>query len=522
MGGGGTSEATTRGPNVATWLEKNTEGMVGLQKWQCLNPALPTKAGIERLHWVVLARLIGFRLDPRSVVGSRQDRQNRTCHGRACVLVGAAQAKGRPHGVGPILGGGTASMGASSLLPPSGTVPRHHAPLCPSQFPLPALGRSHLLLLLLGTPLPSHRTASLQVRLAVGMERNRFQGRSRPWLPVATGAAQVWTCTFWCAALRMAKATMERASAIACNVYVSEGRDRKVLKALEERAMRLGAAICANVFVDAAYHRTGYTFVAPWSRSERFAEDVADFSACAVEHVDLRNHVAAHPRLGAVDHVLCAPIPPRSGDDVRTWSARDVALRVAEGLAKKTNVSVAVYGDADEQGRSLADVRRALGYFQGATDGVWKGCLNLPAGAEQLLQFGPKTPPDNSGVTVVGACPWVVNYNVRMQTTDLQKAARVAKKVSARGGGMPGVQAMALPHRDGVEVACNLLFPEVAGPEDVQRKVEELGKEMGIPVDVGYVIGKTPRQLLEMAMRGVQDQEGDPEREERDGAPERM
>lgn len=303
----------------------------------------------------------------------------------------------------------------------------------------------------------------------------------------------------------MRLARMERAIAIACNVYVSEGKDRKVLQALEERAMRLGAAVCAQVFVDAAYHRTGYTFVAPWSRRERFADDVTAFSAYAVEHVDLREHVAAHPRLGAVDHVLCAPIRPPQDDQDETWTAREVALRVAEGLAKRTEVSVALYGDADAKNRSLAEVRRALGYFKGASEGLWKGCPKWPDGAEEWLQYGPKTPPENSGVTVVGACPWVVNYNVRMQTTELQKATQVAKKVSARGGGMPGVQAMALPHKDGIEVACNLLMPDVVGPDEVQRRVEELGKEMGIPVDTGYIIGKSPQQLLQIALQNVRD-----------------
>jgi hypothetical protein len=50
--------------------------------------------------------------------------------------------------------------------------------------------------------------------------------------------------------------------------------------------------------------------------------------------------------------------------------------------------------------------------------------------------------------------------------------------VSERGGGLKFVEAMALSHQDGaVEVACNLLNPEVTSPEAVQLFLEQAVSE---------------------------------------------
>lgn len=294
---------------------------------------------------------------------------------------------------------------------------------------------------------------------------------------------------------------LERSIAVACNVYVSEGRDAAILRALERRAEGLSDATCANVFVDEAYHRAGYTFVALASRRSRFADDVVSFASYAADHVDLRFHEANHPRLGAVDHILCAAFDA-SGADAAPWAAKEVALRIAEGFAHKCKASVATYGGADEEGRSLVDVRRALGYFRGSATGTWEGSVEVPEDGKLLLRFGPKSPSARTGVAIVGSCGWVVNYNVPIDTMDLQLAAQIARSVSARGGGIPGVQAMALPHKaGGIEIACNLLDPQRAGPELVQNAVELLAKKCELQVGEGYIIGKAPSQLWELAVQ---------------------
>ena len=81
------------------------------------------------------------------------------------------------------------------------------------------------------------------------------------------------------------------------------------------------------------------------------------------------------------------------------------------------------------------------------------GTLALPDGLKP--DFGPSTLDPRHGIAVVGACPWVVNYNVLLRTKDMQGASSIAKAVSSRGGGLDCVEAMALQHEEGVLELCS-------------------------------------------------------------------
>uniref|UniRef100_A0A671K5S3 Zgc:153901 n=1 Tax=Sinocyclocheilus anshuiensis TaxID=1608454 RepID=A0A671K5S3_9TELE len=60
-------------------------------------------------------------------------------------------------------------------------------------------------------------------------------------------------------------------------------------------------------------------------------------------------------------------------------------------------------------------------------------------------------------VTIVGASPYVMNFNVTINTRDLALGRIVASAIcESTPGGIPGVQVMALPHEGAVEIACNV------------------------------------------------------------------
>ena len=54
---------------------------------------------------------------------------------------------------------------------------------------------------------------------------------------------------------------------------------------------------------------------------------------------------------------------------------------------------------------------------------------------------------------------------------------------------------MALPHGDGIEVACNLLQADVTPPAAVLQRCGELVQGAGGEVRSGYVIGLSPEKL---------------------------
>lgn len=161
-----------------------------------------------------------------------------------------------------------------------------------------------------------------------------------------------------------------------------------------------------------------------------------------------------------------------------------------------------LYGAASEEGRTLDAIRRELGYFKPNSSGnQWYGgpkLESLPlkpdAGPSQLIE--------TKGVIVIGATRWVDNYNVPVFSTDIAAVRRIAKRVSARGGGLPSVQAMALAHGDTVtEVACNLLEPNKVGGDRVQLEAERLAKEEGMTVGKGYFTDLPQEKIVESYLK---------------------
>lgn len=337
-----------------------------------------------------------------------------------------------------------------------------------------------------------------------------------------------------------------------------------------------GVALAA-AFVDAPYHRSSVSLV---SRSAgALADAVVALADAALAAIDLRRHDATHPRLGALDHVSCQPVPPglssasdlagptavetspggsvltrlldgSSGCDAGSSSsntsrstssssssstgdadadadaaaamrdaaalARDIGERLAGG---RWRLPVYLYGAAHPQGRRLADVRRSLGYF-GANAGGGRAWAGAAIGGGGDLSgcppdLGPSAATASAGVATVGAVPWVVNFNVPLSgggsgsgsgsggsSIDLAAARRVARAVSERGGGLAGVEAMALAHQGGVvEVACNVLAPAVSTPLAVQAAIEAAAAAEGLGVQRGasYVIGRLPPDVIAMA-----------------------
>jgi glutamate formiminotransferase len=103
------------------------------------------------------------------------------------------------------------------------------------------------------------------------------------------------------------------------------------------------------------------------------------------------------------------------------------------------------------------------GYFQptAAADGSvgWMGGTQQADLAAYPPDLGPATASAAAGVVTVGAVPWVVNYNVPLYTDDMAAARRVAKVVSARGGGLAGVEvSMVVRHSEALPATALVLL----------------------------------------------------------------
>ncbi|KAF5833863.1 hypothetical protein DUNSADRAFT_9698 [Dunaliella salina] len=211
---------------------------------------------------------------------------------------------------------------------------------------------------------------------------------------------------------------------LACNIYVSEGHNRGALQAMQDSLNEAPGVHIAHVFVDAPYHRTGFTLTS--LNTDQLLAGALALSHTALGLIDLRNHKAKHPRLGALDHISvhhlgshslptrtpssqpassapkgcltnsqgCLQGPPDlsshahqpltshqeldgsrlSGDEKSKEASSgpdDLPGCVARALGRalagpQFGLPVYYYGSAHPQQRRLADVRRGLGYFKGS------------------------------------------------------------------------------------------------------------------------------------------------------------
>ncbi|XP_020587810.1 formimidoyltransferase-cyclodeaminase isoform X2 [Phalaenopsis equestris] len=274
-----------------------------------------------------------------------------------------------------------------------------------------------------------------------------------------------------------------------CKLYISESRNSLALQSIERAATLHPDAAIINKFKDEAYNRVGYTLVSPLTENPFFNsplnEAVVSMVAEAFKAIDLRSHCGTHPRLGVVDHICFHPL----AESTLEQSAR---------LAKMAAAAIGQCLQAHEEGRSLASIRRELGYFRPNSGGhEWAGglCLDI---SRRKPDKGPSQVDQARGVVVIGATQWVDNYNIPVRSTDMTVVSRLAKRVGGRGGGFDSVQALALAHgKDCIELACNLLEPDRVGADRVQLEVQRLAAQEGLVLEQGYFTDFSRDRIIE-------------------------
>ncbi|XP_031474235.1 uncharacterized protein LOC116246478 isoform X2 [Nymphaea colorata] len=281
---------------------------------------------------------------------------------------------------------------------------------------------------------------------------------------------------------------MKHSKLAACKLYISEGRNAAALEAIERAAGHHPQATITKKFPDYAYNRTRYTIVSYLIEEDEarvvdspLRQALFAMAEEAYKTIELGTQCGAHPRVGVVDHISFHPLAQSTLHEVA-----NLAKLVAADIGGRLHVPVLLYEAADPQGRALSSLRRELDYFTPNFMGnQWAG-WSLPNVLPISPDEGPQCVDQDKGVVFVGASPWVDNYNIPVLTKDVDLVRTIARRVSARGGGLPGVQALALLHGDKLEIASMFLEPDRIGDKEVQREVELLASEEGLRVEKGY------------------------------------
>jgi glutamate formiminotransferase len=263
---------------------------------------------------------------------------------------------------------------------------------------------------------------------------------------------------------------------------VSEGRRLEVVDRLAAALESVAGVYLLDRTSDASHNRSVFTLA---GEHEPVLVALDRLVAEAIPLIDLNVHQGEHPRIGAVDVVPIVPLGEATMDD-----CVELANRFAEGVAQRYDIPVFLYANAARRSDRvrLADVRR--GQYEGLRDEIGS------RGREP--DFGPSRTHPTFGAIAVSARPFLIAYNINLDSDDLELAKRIARRVRESSGGLPKVQASGfwIAELGRAQVSMNLLDFGVTPMWLVWDSVRELAAEDGVEVAESELIGLAPLAAL--------------------------
>src|SRR5437762_13893308 len=254
---------------------------------------------------------------------------------------------------------------------------------------------------------------------------------------------------------------------VECVPNFSEGRNTATLEALRAALTSVPGVRLLDVHADASHNRSVFTFVAP---PEAALEAALRAMRVATERIDLTKHTGEHPRMGATDVIPFIPVR-----DVTMDQCVSLARRLGERAAAELRLPIYLYAKAAlrPDRERLPDIRK--GEFEGLRERI---------GADPAADpdFGPRPIHPTAGATAIGARPFLVAYNIYLDTTDVGVAKEIAKRVRSSSGGLPAVQASGFAVDGTAQVSMNLLDIDVTPPAAVFAAVEAEARARGVQV----------------------------------------
>src|SRR5881227_2256620 len=213
---------------------------------------------------------------------------------------------------------------------------------------------------------------------------------------------------------------------IECVPNFSEGRDAATLEALRTALTTVPGVRLLDVQADTSHNRSVFTFVAP---PDAAVEAALSAMRVAAERIDLTKHRGEHPRMGATDVVPFIPVR-----DVTMDQCVALARRCGERAAGELRIPIYLYARAAvrPERERLPDIRK--GEFEGLRERIGTD----PAADPDL---GPNRIHPTAGATAIGARPFLVAFNIYLDTSDVTIAKQIAQQIRTSSGGLPAVQA---------------------------------------------------------------------------------
>jgi glutamate formiminotransferase len=259
---------------------------------------------------------------------------------------------------------------------------------------------------------------------------------------------------------------------------VSEGRRLDVVDRLATAVGSVGGVHLLDRTSDASHNRSVFTLAGP---ADAVSEALERLVAGAVREIDMDAHSGEHPRIGAVDVIPFVPLGDTTMDE-----AVELARAFGARIAERFDLPVYLYAEAARRADrvKLADVRR----------GQYEGLKTEISHHGREPDLGPTKMHPSAGAVAVGARPFLIAYNINLESPDVDLAKRIARRVRESGGGLPKLQANGfyIEELDRAQVSMNVLDFRITSLWRVWETVRAEAAEDGIELYESELIGLAP------------------------------
>ena len=264
---------------------------------------------------------------------------------------------------------------------------------------------------------------------------------------------------------------------------VSEGRRPEVVDRLAGALTSVPGVFLLDRTSDPSHNRSVLTIA---GEHDAVCDGLERLVGLAIADIDMETHTGEHPRIGAVDVIPFVPL-----GDTTLAACVDLARSFGARIAATFDLPVYLYAEAAMRPDrvKLADVRR----------GQYEGLRAEIATDDRRPDFGPSRTHPRAGATAVGARPFLIAWNVNLDTDDVELAKRIARNVRESGGGLPRVQANGFRveepergHPVRAQVSMNLLDFRTTPVWRAWEAVEVAAAAEGVVAAESELIGLAP------------------------------
>jgi glutamate formiminotransferase/formiminotetrahydrofolate cyclodeaminase len=291
---------------------------------------------------------------------------------------------------------------------------------------------------------------------------------------------------------------------VECVPNFSEGRNSETIEAIAAAVRATAGVTLLDVDPGEATNRTVYTFAGP---PDAVVEAAFQAIKVGTERIDMRTHKGSHARQGACD--VCPFVPV---SNVTMEECVELARRLGKRVGEELGIPVYLYAKAATRPERvrMPDIRA----------GEYEALEQKLAKPEWTPDYGKAAFNAKSGATVIGARPFLIAYNINLNSTNVKLAKKIAFEIRETGklardangnkvtgddgkpkrtpGLFKGVQGTGwlIPEYNRAQVTVNILDIDEAPVHKVFDACCELATRFGCRVTGSEVVGMVPRRVL--------------------------